>query len=200
MAENEALVYTTLVAIGAVGAVILVNKIREKMLDAQIAAYNIDILKQKKEGLSKGKIALAQENALTAAGKLRKAIEHKISVEKEYQAKLAQAERTGESTDDIKLQYAVDLAKAEKDISDAQQEYNVAQGESLSLQQQSFEVSNDLKNNLSSIPGILGLIASGFQAILIKRKANIVLGKIENAVAKEGAVAESAKGAAAKGL
>ncbi len=200
MAENEALVYTTLVAIGAVGAVILVNKIREKMLDAQIAAYNIDILKQKKEGLSKGKIALAQENALTAAGKLRKAIEHKISVEKEYQAKLAQAERTGESTDDIKLQYAVDLAKAEKDISDAQQEYNVAQGESLSLQQQSFEVSNDLKSNLSSIPGILGLIASGFQAILIKRKANIVLGKIENAVAKEGAVAESAKGAAAKGL
>ena len=200
MAENEALVYTTLVAIGAVGAVILVNKIREKMLDAQIAAYNIDILKQKKEGLSKGKIALAQENALTAAGNLRKAIEHKISVEKEYQAKLAQAERTGESTDDIKLQYAVDLAKAEKDISDAQQEYNVAQGESLSLQQQSFEVSNDLKSNLSSIPGILGLIASGFQAILIKRKANIVLGKIENAVAKEGAVAESAKGAAAKGL
>ena len=200
MAENEALVYTTLVAIGAVGAVILVNKIREKMLDAQIAAYNIDILKQKKEGLSKGKIALAQENALTAAGKLRKAIEHKISVEKEYQAKLAQAERTGESTDDIKLQYAVDLAKAEKDISDAQQEYNVAQGESLSLQQQSFEVSNDLKSNLSSIPGILGLIASGFKAILIKRKANIVLGKIENAVAKEGAVAESAKGAAAKGL
>ena len=200
MAENQALVYTTLVAIGAVGAVILANKIREKMLDAQIAAYNIDILKQKKEGLSKGKIALAQENALTAAGKLRKAIEHKISVEKEYQAKLAQAERTGESTDDIKLQYAVDLAKAEKDISDAQQEYNVAQGESLSLQQQSFEVSNDLKSNLSSIPGILGLIASGFQAILIKRKANIVLGKIENAVAKEGAVAESAKGAAAKGL
>ena len=200
MAENQALVYTTLVAIGAVGAVILANKVREKMLDAQIAAYNIDILKQKKEGLSKGKIALAQENALTAAGKLRKAIEHKISVEKEYQAKLAQAERTGESTDDIKLQYAVDLAKAEKDISDAQQEYNVAQGESLSLQQQSFEVSNDLKSNLSSIPGILGLIASGFQAILIKRKANIVLGKIENAVAKEGAVAESAKGAAAKGL
>ena len=200
MAENQALVYTTLVAIGAVGAVILANKVREKMLDAQIAAYNIDILKQKKEGLSKGKIALAQENALTAAGNLRKAIEHKISVEKEYQAKLAQAERTGESTDDIKLQYAVDLAKAEKDISDAQQEYNVAQGESLSLQQQSFEVSNDLKSNLSSIPGILGLIASGFQAILIKRKANIVLGKIENAVAKEGAVAESAKGAAAKGL
>ena len=200
MAENQALVYTTLVAIGAVGAVILANKVREKMLDAQIAAYNIDILKQKKEGLSKAKIALAQENALTAAGNLRKAIEHKISVEKEYQAKLAQAERTGESTDDIKLQYAVDLAKAEKDISDAQQEYNVAQGESLSLQQQSFEVSNDLKSNLSSIPGILGLIASGFQAILIKRKANIVLGKIENAVAKEGAVAESAKGAAAKGL
>ena len=200
MAENQALVYTTLVAIGAVGAVILANKVREKMLDAQIAAYNIDILKQKKEGLSKSKIALAQENALTAAGNLRKAIEHKISVEKEYQAKLAQAERTGESTDDIKLQYAVDLAKAEKDISDAQQEYNVAQGESLSLQQQSFEVSNDLKSNLSSIPGILGLIASGFQAILIKRKANIVLGKIENAVAKEGAVAESAKGAAAKGL
>ena len=200
MAENQALVYTTLVAIGAVGVVILANKVREKMLDAQIAAYNIDILKQKKEGLSKGKIALAQENALTAAGNLRKAIEHKISVEKEYQAKLAQAERTGESTDDIKLQYAVDLAKAEKDISDAQQEYNVAQGESLSLQQQSFEVSNDLKSNLSSIPGILGLIASGFQAILIKRKANIVLGKIENAVAKEGAVAESAKGAAAKGL
>ena len=200
MAENQALVYTTLVAIGAVGAVILANKVREKMLDAQIAAYNIDILKQKKEGLSKAKIALAQENALTAAGNLRKAIEHKISVEKEYQAKLAQAERTGESTDDIKLQYAVDLAKAEKDISDAQQEYNVAQGESLSLQQQSFEVSNDLKSNLSSIPGILGLIASRFQAILIKRKANIVLGKIENAVAKEGAVAESAKGAAAKGL
>ena len=160
MAENQALVYTTLVAIGAVGAVILANKVREKMLDAQIAAYNIDILKQKKEGLSKAKIALAQENALTAAGNLRKAIEHKISVEKEYQAKLAQAERTGESTDDIKLQYAVDLAKAEKDISDAQQEYNVAQGESLSLQQQSFEVSNDLKSNLSSIPGILGLIAS----------------------------------------
>ena len=200
MAENQALVYTTLVAIGAVGAVILANKVREKMLDAQIAAYNIDILKQKKEGLSKGKIALAQENALTAAGNLRKAIEHKISVEKEYQAKLAQAERTGESTDDIKLQYAVDLAKAEKDISDAQQEYNVAQGESLSLQQQSFEVSNDLKSNLSSIPGILGLIASGYRALLKLKKKDIGITKQQTTAIAEGAVAGSAKGAASQGL
>lgn len=200
MAENEALVYTTLVAIGAVGAVILVNKIREKMLDAQIAAYNIDILKQKKEGLSKGKIALAQENALTAAGKLRKAIEHKISVEKEYQAKLAQAESTGESVDDIKLQYAVDLAKAEKDISDAQQEYNVAQGESLSLQQQSFEITKDLKSNLSSIPGILGLITSGYRALSKLKKKDIGITKQLTTATAKGAVAESAKGAASQGL
>ena len=200
MAENQALVYTTLVAIGAVGAVILANKVREKMLDAQIAAYNIDILKQKKEGLSKGKIALAQEKAQTAAGNLRKAIEHKISIEKEYQAKLAQAERTGEPIEAIKAEYTQEIAVANEEIAKAQTEYNTAQGEALSLQKESFDISKDLKSNLSSIPGILGLIVSGFQAILIKRKANITLGKKENAVAKEGAVAESAKGAASQGL
>ena len=196
MAENEAFVYTTLVAIGAVGAVILANKIREKMLDAQIAAYNIDILKQKKEGLSKGKIALAQENAQTAAGNLRKAIEHKISVEKEYQAKLAQAERTGEPIEAIKAEYTKEIAIANEDIAKAQTEYNIAQGEALGLQKEAFGVSKDLKSNLSTIPGIIGLVVSGFQALLLKRKANLALQKKENANLTTGVLLETGKNAA----
>ena len=180
MAENQALVYTTLVAIGAVGAVILANKVREKLLDAQIAAHNIDILKQKKEGLSKDKIAIARAEALNAKAKLNEKIQAKISLQKEYQAKLAEAERTGQSIDDIKLTYAVELAKAEKDINEAQQQYNAAQYESLSLQQQSLEVSNDLRSSLSSVPGIIGSIIVGFTTLLIKRKANLALSKAEN--------------------
>lgn len=200
MAENEALVYTTLVAIGAIGAVILVNKIREKMLNAEIAAYNIEILKQKKESLSKDKIATAQARAQAAAAKLRDKLERKITLEKEYQAELAKAEKTGEPIEAIKAKYTKEIAEASLELDAAQQEYNIAQGESLSLQQQSLEVSKDLKSNLSSIPGIIGLIASGFQTLLIKRKANIALGKKENTVAKEGVVAESAKAAASQGL
>lgn len=200
MAENQALVYTTLVAIGAVGAVILANKVREKILAVQIAKYNIDLLKQKKEILSKENLSEKKQKAINAATKLREALENKIRVQKEYQAKIEEAQKNGTPVESIQLQYAEALADANSKIATAQAEYNLAQGESLSLQQESFDIANNLKSNLSSIPGILGLIASGFQAILIKRKANIVLGKIENAVAKEGAVAESAKGAAAKGL
>lgn len=200
MAENEAFVYTTLVAIGAVGAVILANKIREKVLAVQIAKYNIDLLKQKKEILSKENLSEKKQKAINAATKLREALENKIRIQKEYQAKIEQAQKNGTPIEAIQLTYAEQLADANSKIATAQVEYNLAQGESLSLQQESFDIANNLKSNLSSIPGILGLIASGFQAILIKRKANIVLGKIENAVAKEGAVAESAKGAAAKGL
>ena len=196
MAENQALVYTTLVAIGAVGAVILANKVREKLLDAQIAAHNIDILKQKKEGLSKDKIAIARAEALNAKAKLNEKIQAKISLQKEYQAKLAEAERTGQSIDDIKLTYAVELAKAEKDINEAQQQYNAAQYESLSLQQQSLEVSNDLRSSLSSVPGIIGSIIVGFTTLLIKRKANLALSKAENDEDRKGLFINMGKNAA----
>ena len=196
MAENQALVYTTLVAIGAVGAVILANKVREKLLDAQIAAHNIDILKQKKEGLSKDKIAIARAEALNAKAKLNEKIQAKISLQKEYQAKLAEAERTGQSIDDIKLTYAVELAKAEKEINDAQQQYNAAQYESLSLQQQSLEVSNDLRSSLSSVPGIIGSIIVGFTTLLIKRKANLALSKAENDEDRKGLFINMGKNAA----
>ena len=81
MAENQAFVYTTLAAIGAIGAVILANKIKEKVLDAQIAAYNISILKQKKEGLTQDKIAKAQQKVLAAGDNLRKAIQEKITLQ-----------------------------------------------------------------------------------------------------------------------
>ena len=196
MAENQALVYTTLVAIGAVGAVILANKIREKALDAQIAAHNIDILKQKKEGLSKDKIAAAQADALIAKAKLQKALQGKITLQKEYQAKLAEAERTGQSTKDIELKYTIKLADAEKEINEAQQEYNTAQYESLSLQQQSLEVSNDLRSSLSSVPGIIGSIIAGFTTLLIKRKANLILSKKENDEDKKGLLINMGKNAA----
>ena len=196
MAENQALVYTTLVAIGAIGAVILANKIREKALDAQIAAHNIDILKQKKEGLSKDKIAAAQADALIAKAKLQKALQGKITLQKEYQAKLAEAERTGQSTKDIELKYTIKLADAEKEINEAQQEYNTAQYESLSLQQQSLEVSNDLRSSLSSVPGIIGSIITGFTTLLIKRKANLALSKAENDEDKKGLLINMGKNAA----
>ena len=196
MAENQALVYTTLVAIGAVGAVILANKVREKLLDAQIAAHNIDILKQKKEGLSKDKIAIARADALNAKAKLNEKIQAKISLQKEYQAKLAEAERTGQSTKDIELQYAVKLANAEQQINTAQQEYNAAQYESLSLQQQSLEVSNDLRSSLSSVPGIIGSIIVGFTTLLIKRKANLALSKAENDEDRKGLFINMGKNAA----
>ena len=196
MAENQALVYTTLVAIGAVGAVILANKVREKLLDAQIAAHNIDILKQKKEGLSKDKIAIARADALNAKAKLNEKIQAKISLQKEYQAEMAKAERTGQSTDDIKLKYTIKLADAEKEINEAQQEYNTAQYESLSLQQQSLEVSKDLKSSLSSVPGIIGSIISGFTTLLIKRKANLILSKKENKEDQKGLLINMGKNAA----
>lgn len=196
MAENEALVHTTLVAIGAVGAVILANKMREKILDAQIAAHNIDILKQKKEGLSKDKIAAAQADALLAKAKLQEKIQAKISLQKEYQAEMAKAERMGQSTDDIKLKYTIKLADAEKEINEAQQEYNTAQYESLSLQQQSLEVSKDLKSSLSSVPGIIGSIISGFTTLLIKRKANLILSKKENKEDQKGLLINMGKNAA----
>ena len=200
MAEKEGLVYTTLAAIGVVGAVILANKVREKILAVQIAKYNIDLLKQKKEILSKENLSEKKQKAINAATKLRGALEDKIRIQKEYQAKIEQAQKNGTPIEKIRSDYAKELAKVNSEIATYQAEYNLAQGESLSLQQESFDISKDLKSNLSSIPGILGLITSGFQAILIKRKANITLGKKENAVAKEGAVAESAKGAASQGL
>ena len=196
MAENEALVYTTLTAIGVVGAVILANKMREKILDAQIAAHNIDILKQKKEGLSKDKIAIARAEALNAKAILQEKIQDKISLQKQYQADLAEAERTGKSTDDIKLKYAIDLAEKEQQINEAQQKYNAAQYESLSLQQQSLEVSNDLKSSLSSVPGIIGSIISGFTTLLIKRKANLILSKKENEEDRKGLFINMGKNAA----
>ena len=196
MAENQALVYTTLVAIGAVGAVILANKVREKLLDAQIAAHNIDILKQKKEGLSKDKIAIARADALIAKARLQEKIQEKISLQKQYQADIAEAERTGKSTEDIKLKYAIDLAAKEAEINEAQQKYNAAQYESLSLQQQSLEVSNDLRSSLSSVPGIIGSIIAGFTTLLIKRKANLALSKAENGEDKKGLFINMGKNAA----
>ena len=196
MAENQALVYTTLVAIGAVGAVILANKMREKILDAQIAAHNIDILKQKKEGLSKDKIAIARADALIAKARLQEKIQEKISLQKQYQADLAEAERTGKSTKDIELKYAIDLAAKEAEINEAQQQYNAAQYESLSLQQQSLEVSNDLRSSLSSVPGIIGSIITGFTTLLIKRKANLALSKAENDEDKKGLFINMGKNAA----
>ena len=196
MAENQALVYTTLVAIGAVGAVILANKVREKLLDAQIAAHNIDILKQKKEGLSKDKIAIARADALNAKAKLNEKIQAKISLQKEYQAEMAKAERTGQSTEAIQAEYAIKLAKAEEQINIAQQQYNAAQYESLSLQQQSLEVSNDLRSSLSSVPGIIGSIIVGFTTLLIKRKANLALSKAENDEDRKGLFINMGKNAA----
>lgn len=196
MAENEALVYTTLTAIGVVGAVILANKTREKLLDAQIAAHNIDILKQKKEGLSKDKIAIARADALIAKAKLQEKIQAKISLQKQYQADIAEAERTGQSTDDIKVKYAIQLANAEKEIKEAQDAYNIAQYESLNLQQQSLEVSKDLRSNLSSVPGIIGSIIAGFTTLLIKRKANLALSKTENDEDKKGLFINMGKNAA----
>ena len=196
MAENQALVYTTLVAIGAVGAVILANKIREKALDAQIAAHNIDILKQKKEGLSKDKIATAQADALIAKAKLQKALQGKITLQKEYQAKIAEAEKNGTPVEVLKAEYAGKLAIAEKEINDAQQEYNTAQYESLNLQQQSLEVSKDLRSSLSSVPGIIGSIISGFTTLLIKRKANLILSKKENEEDRKGLLINMGKNAA----
>ena len=196
MAENEAFVYTTLVAIGAVGAVILANKIREKILAAQIAQYNIDILKQKKEILSQENLSEKKQKAIKAATELREALENKISLQKEYQGKLDEARKNGLSIDAVKAAYADDLAVATEKVETAQAAYNLAQGESLSLQQESFDISKDLKSNLSSIPGIIGLIASGLQVILIKRKAGLKIGKQENAVAKEGVLLETGKNAA----
>lgn len=200
MAENQALVYTTLVAISAIGAAILVNKIREKMLDAQIAAYNIDILKQKKEGLSKGKIALAQDKAQKAAATLRAATEKKITIEKKYQAKFAQAEKTGEPIEAIKAEYTKEIAAANAEIAEAQTEYNTAQGEALSLQKESLGVSKDLKSNLSSIPGIIGLMASAYQVLIRFKKKDVKVTEQQTTATAEGAVAESAKGAASQGL
>lgn len=196
MAENEALVYTTLTAIGVVGAVILANKMREKILDAQIAAHNIDILKQKKEGLSKDKIAAAQADALLAKAKLQKALQGKITLQKEYQAKIAEAEKNGTPVEVLKAEYAGKLAIAEKEINEAQQEYNTAQYESLSLQQQSLEVSKDLKSSLSSVPGIIGSIIAGFTTLLIKRKANLILSKKENDEDRKGLLINMGKNAA----
>ena len=196
MAENQALVYTTLVAIGVVGAAILANKMREKILDAQIAAHNIDILKQKKEGLSKDKIAIARAEALSAQADLQAALEHKKTIEKRHQVDLDRAQKTGQSTAKIEADYAVELAKAEKDITEAQQKYNAAQYESLSLQQQSLEVSKDLKSSLSSVPGIIGSIISGFTTLLIKRKANLILSKKENDEDRKGLLINMGKNAA----
>ena len=196
MAENQALVYTTLVAIGAVGAVILANKMREKILDAQIAAHNIEILKQKKEGLSKDKIATAQADALIAKAELQAALEHKKSVEKRHQLKLDEAKRNGTSTAKIEADYAIELAEAEQAINEAQQKYNAAQYESLNLQQQSLEVSKDLKSSLSSVPGIIGSIISGFTTLLIKRKANLILSKKENEEDRKGLLINMGKNAA----
>ena len=196
MAENQALVYTTLVAIGAVGTVILANKVREKILDAQIAAHNIDILKQKKEGLSKDKIAAAQADALLAKAKLQEKIQAKISLQKEYQAEMAKAEKNGTPVEVLKAEYAGKLAIAEKEINDAQQQYNAAQYESLSLQQQSLEVSNDLRSSLSSVPGIIGSIIVGFTTLLIKRKANLALSKAENDEDRKGLFINMGKNAA----
>lgn len=196
MAENEALIYTTLVAIGAVGAVILANKIREKALDAQIAAHNIDILRQKKEGLSQNKIADAQQRALNAKLNLQKALQKQITAQKEYQAAITEAEKNGTPVAVVEAQYAQKLADAEKAVSDARQEYNAAQYESLSLQQQSLEVSKDLRSSLSSVPGIIGAIISGFSTLLIKRKANLALGKKENDQDKKGLFLNMGKNAA----
>ena len=196
MAENQALVYTTLVAIGAVGAVILANKMREKILDAQIAAHNIDILKQKKEGLSKDKIATAQADALIAKAKLQAALEHKKSVEKTHQLKLDEAKRNGTPVAKIEADYAIELADAERQVKEAQDAYNTAQYESLNLQQQSLEVSKDLKNSLSSVPGIIGSIISGFTTLLIKRKANLILSKKENEEDRKGLLINMGKNAA----
>ena len=155
MAKNQALVYTTLVAIGAVGAVILANKVREKILAAQITQYNIDLLKQKKESLSKDKIAEARKKVITAATKLQEALEEKITLQKKYQAKIDEAKKNGTPIGKLELEYATELAKVEKKVNDAQQVYNAAQYEALSLQQQSLEVSNDLRSSLSSVPGII---------------------------------------------
>ena len=196
MAENEALIYTTLVAIGAIGTVILANKIREKALDAQIAAHNIDILRQKKEGLSQNKIADAQQKALNAKLNLQKALQDKITLQKEYQAKIAEAEKNGTPVEALKAEYAGKLAIAEEKINTAQQAYNAAQYESLSLQQQSLEVSKDLRSSLSSVPGIIGAIISGFSTLLIKRKANLALGKKENDQDKKGLFLNMGKNAA----
>ena len=196
MAENQALVYTTLVAIGVVGAAILANKMREKILDAQIAAHNIDILKQKKEGLSKDKIAIARAEALSAQADLQAALEHKKTIEKRHQVDLDRAQKTGQSTAKIEADYAIELAEAEKDITEAQQKYNAAQYESLSLQQQSLEVSNDLRSSLSSVPGIIGSIIAGFTTLLIKRKANLALSKAENGEDKKGLFINMGKNAA----
>ena len=196
MAENQALVYTTLVAIGAVGTVILANKIREKILAAQIAQYNIDILKQKKEILSQENLSEKKQKAIKAATELREALENKISLQKEYQGKLDEARKNGLSIDAVKAAYADDLAAATEKVETAQAAYNLAQGESLSLQQESFDISKDLKSNLSSIPGIIGLIASGLQVILIKRKAGLALQKKENANLTTGVLLETGKNAA----
>ena len=200
MAENQAFVYTTLVAIGAVGAVILANKIREKMLDAQIAAYNIDILKQKKKSLTQDKIAKAQQKILTAGDNLRLAIAEKMSLEKEYQGKLDEAQKNGTPIAAIEAEYTKKIAEAQADIDIAQDAYNDAQAESLSLQKQSFEITKDLKSNLSSIPGIIGLITSGYRALSKLNKKDIGITKQQTVATTEGAVAESAKSAASQGL
>lgn len=196
MAENEAFVYTTLAAIGVVGAVILANKIKEKVLTAQIAAYNIDLLKQKKEGLSKDKIASAQAKAQTAATELRAALEHKIGVEKKYQAKLAEAERNGTPIEAIQAAYTAEMAKEEAKVAEAQATYNTLQGESLSIQKEAFDVSQDLRSNLASVPGILGMIITGLTTMLIKRKAGLTLSKQENAEDKKGLLINAGKNAA----
>lgn len=196
MAENEAFVYTTLAAIGVVGAVILANKIKEKVLTAQIAAYNIDLLKQKKEGLSKDKIASAQAKAQAAATDLRAALEHKIGVEKKYQAKLAEAERNGTPIEAIQAEYTAEMAKEEAKVAEAQATYNTLQGESLSLQKEAFDVSQDLRSNLASVPGILGMIITGLTTMLIKRKAGLAIGKQENAQDKKGLLLNAGKNAA----
>ena len=196
MAKNQALVYTTLVAIGAVGAVILANKVREKILAAQITQYNIDLLKQKKESLSKDKIAEARKKVITAATKLQEALEEKITLQKKYQAKIDEAKKNGTPIGKLELEYATELAKVEKKVNDAQQVYNAAQYESLSLQQQSLEVSNDLRSSLSSVPGIIGSIIAGFTTLLIKRKANLALSKKENKEDEKGLFISMGKNAA----
>ena len=196
MAKNQALVYTTLVAIGAVGAVILANKVREKILAAQITQYNIDLLKQKKESLSKDKIAEARKKVITAATKLQEALEEKITLQKKYQAKIDEAKKNGTPIGKLELEYATELAKVEKKVNDAQQVYNAAQYESLSLQQQSLEVSNDLRSSLSSVPGIIGSIIAGFTTLLIKRKANLALSKKENKEDEKGLFINMGKNAA----
>lgn len=200
IAEKEELVYTALAAVGVVGAVILANKIREKALDAQIASYNIDILKQKKKSLTQDKIAKAQQKVLTAGDNLRLAIAKKTRLEKEYQVDLARAEKTGEPVELIRAKYTKEIAEAQADIDIAQDAYNDAQAESLSLQKQSFEITRDLKSNLSSIPGIIGLITSGYRALSKLKKKDIGITKQQTTATTEGAVAESAKGAASQGL